>query len=509
MKKFLKKYSILLVGILAIVFLIVFFCFLFNRPGKVVYVTDIVGDVRIGTSDDLSLSTPATDYMRLVEGSVIVTGKTSSCTLSYVDEADGQDNSIYVCENTQLSVYKKHVQGGYNFFLIDGSVFCCAPKNSIFKTNVTTPTYNLYVDSTIAQMSYSNDDKMGKVFVFDGNPDLQLVQPSGSMGQTERLLKNSVCAVKDMDDGTIGFGYLNTGFGLSMLNSQSLKMLSGVAANWPECIAYTLSEIETAFKASNEYALYAPKQEQIVTTTTPIDDIFVTTEDSSITIAISDVTTVPSETASDDFSPTSSETVEETTVDSDQDNIHLRGSETTTTVPDETVDSSELTITSTSSTTTAVEPSITSTNITTTVPATNLPTTTTTVDPETVYTVIFTYQENGEKFWAMQLVKRGQSAIAPDVPGISGKRFVGWDADFTNVTSDLTINGIFESTDATYNVDLYVADKLWKTVTVKSGEDVILSEEPISEDETLVFAGWSDSLTNIRSDKTIFALFVS
>ena len=108
----------------------------------------------------------------------------------------------------------------------------------------------------------------------------------------------------------------------------------------------------------------------------------------------------------------------------------------------------------------------------------------------------------------MQLVKRGQSAVAPAIPDVEGKYFVQWVRDFSCVTSDMTVTGIFAdgvkpATDHT--VKFYVDDVLWKTVTVKHGGNVKLVDLPTSDGKT--FVGWSESVVNVTKDLTVFALF--
>lgn len=73
------------------------------------------------------------------------------------------------------------------------------------------------------------------------------------------------------------------------------------------------------------------------------------------------------------------------------------------------------------------------------------------------YTVTFM---DGEKVLeTFTNVPHGSAVTAPEVPKKDGKTFKGWDKDFSNVTSDLTINAV-------YDVDTF-------TVTFKDGEKVL------------------------------------
>lgn len=490
MKNFLKKNGILLLTIiLAVTFLAVFFMFLFNRPGHEVYIIDVKGDVSVGTSNDLNISTKAFPGMKLVESNIILTGKESSCVLSYENNSDMSNNVINVCEETQVNLYSKNAHGGYNFFIAYGSVICCMPTQSDLKTNISTSLCNLYAQDTIAKIDYDSASKSSKVFVFDGNPNLQLIQPSGSMGKIETLLKNSVCAVRDMGNGTVGFGCLNTGFGLDSFSAQDLKIMSGITGYWSERISYSLSDIENAFAAADDRDHYIPTQVTILTT--PVETTIGTSSSENTTSIIETTAVLLSETTMTTTQPLTSATVLEST------------SEKTTAVPSETSTTPRTSVPYITTTPITMRPVTVSTTTSETTTVTTLPPTT--IDPDTTYSVIFTYNENGATYWAMQLVKHGQSAVAPNVPKISDRKFVKWDKDYSHVTSDMTINGVFVSVDDECIVSLYVGDTLWQKIKVKKGGDVVLQKLPsVSGKE---FVGWSDVLTNVQSDMTAFALF--
>ena len=53
---------------------------------------------------------------------------------------------------------------------------------------------------------------------------------------------------------------------------------------------------------------------------------------------------------------------------------------------------------------------------------------------------------------ARRFVENGQAAVAPTAPTREGYTFIGWDKDFSNVTSDLTVTALYkEWTPANYN----------------------------------------------------------
>ena len=77
-----------------------------------------------------------------------------------------------------------------------------------------------------------------------------------------------------------------------------------------------------------------------------------------------------------------------------------------------------------------------------------------------VYTVIF-YDHDGNII-SEQMVKEGDSAIAPMMPYKEDFEFISWDKDFNNVCEDLLINPIFK--------------KVILTITFIDGEEQIISD---------------------------------
>jgi len=579
MKNFIKKYSVAIAIICSILFLAIFLTFLFQKKGDTVYISAITGKVSVGSSADATTAVEAFVGMKLDEGNIVMTGDRASCVLSYEKKADSKDNFITVCEDSQVNIYGKNKQGGYNFFVTYGSVISNMTTQSSYTTNLSSKLFNLSADGLITKVDYDRDNMLGNIYVFDGNGMLQIIQPSGSTGRTEKLIKNSATAVQHMEDGTVGFGQLNFPFGLDSFSAQDLKIMSGVANNWSEKISYGVNEFEQAFQTASDYAEFMQVDPVVMTTVseTVYDTLVNNESNSGIVTTVPAETTVPQSSVTTKFMgatqtvPGMTETMPETMIDSNGETVNVpRNSETmafseferytvmdlgdvpleyvpetqstVTTVPFEKDDESNTrrpretepyvkettgdgyvpaitTAGGTNVTTTndrSTSSSVTKKPAVTTVPSSGgnpKPVVTTVppvkVDPNAAYTVIFTYSEGGKDYWAIQLVRHGQSAIPPEVPEIPGKHFQKWDKDFSCVTSNMTINGIFADGDNVnnyYTVNLYVNNELWKTVTVKHGDSVKLASEPKVAGKT--FSGWSSSLNNITSDKTVFALFV-
>ena len=103
-----------------------------------------------------------------------------------------------------------------------------------------------------------------------------------------------------------------------------------------------------------------------------------------------------------------------------------------------------------------------------------------------------------------QTVEAGTAAEAPEDPTREGHTFAGWDKEFSEVTSNLTVN-------ATYTINSY-------TVTFKDHDGTVLATESVlygtavnapeaPTREGYVFTGWDTDCSYITGDTTITALY--
>jgi len=108
-----------------------------------------------------------------------------------------------------------------------------------------------------------------------------------------------------------------------------------------------------------------------------------------------------------------------------------------------------------------------------------------------------------------ETVKYGQAAIAPTEDEISqwlseNESFDGWDADFSNVTSNLNVNAIIKTKEKEYSVSFKVGNDIVKTGSGKVGNDIVLPTQADYEDKIpdgFVFSKWIDDDGNeIASD---------
>lgn len=106
---------------------------------------------------------------------------------------------------------------------------------------------------------------------------------------------------------------------------------------------------------------------------------------------------------------------------------------------------------------------------------------------------------------SVQEVYRGKSAKAPAAPAVTDKVFAGWNVDFTNVQSNLTVKAVYDNA-AEYTVIFKDADGAEiKTQVVISGHAATAPN--VSNKENEIFTGWDKSFTSINSDMVITAQY--
>ena len=103
-------------------------------------------------------------------------------------------------------------------------------------------------------------------------------------------------------------------------------------------------------------------------------------------------------------------------------------------------------------------------------------------------------------------VEQGTSATAPEAPVVDGYEFKGWDKEFSNVTSDVTINPIYEKLIVKYTVNFYdYENKLIESQLVEEGTSATAPKAP--EVPGLDFVGWDKDLTNVTTDLEVKAIY--
>lgn len=445
-----------------------------GSSGYGLYISSVSGDVVISNAEG---TTQAAAETFLATGDALTVNAGGSCTLIYRTRDNYDQNYIVLEPATQVLATGKYTgKSDDELYLNRGSVMVSALNKS--KKNIIIRTASASVTTKDAAMRIAYELGEGTTTTlaasFGGASEIQLydalgnaVDRDGMKLQSPEVLGEGLSA-KVVSSGDVpSFEYLNIKTDLSAYNADTLKELLTISAFHDGMLSFTAAEIKAAYDA-------AP-------TEAPADEPEVPEE--SVT-EVTTVTTVPE----------TSET-EETTIPSEETTV-------TTTTPAQT--------TTAYTTTTAA---------TTQAPQTTAQTTSTASGKMiTVYVII-------DDEITMQEVPYGGNATQPADPVIEGKRFVGWDGSFTNITEETTISAIFEddasvttaSTSVTFDsTETTTSDSRMFTVTVVVNGNATTQQVAYGGSAVLpavnipgyVFMGWDRSPDNITENCTITAILV-
>lgn len=445
-----------------------------GSSGYGLYISSVSGDVVISNAEG---TTQAAAETFLATGDALTVNAGGSCTLIYRTRDNYDQNYIILEPATQVLATGKYTgKSDDELYLNRGSVMVSALNKS--KKNIIIRTASASVTTKDAAMRIAYELGEGTTTTlaasFGGASEIQLydalgnaVDRDGMKLQSPEVLGEGLSA-KVVSSGDVpSFEYLNIKTDLSAYNADTLKELLTISAFHDGMLSFTAAEIKAAYDA-------AP-------TEAPADEPEVPEE--SVT-GETTVTTVPE----------TSET-EETTIPSEETTV-------TTTTPAQT--------TTAYTTTTAA---------TTQAPQTTAQTTSTASGKMiTVYVII-------DDEITMQEVPYGGNATQPADPVIEGKRFVGWDGSFTNITEETTISAIFEddasvttaSTSVTFDsTETTTSDSRMFTVTVIVNGQATTQQVAYGGSAVLpavnipgyVFMGWDRSPDNITENCTITAILV-
>lgn len=120
------------------------------------------------------------------------------------------------------------------------------------------------------------------------------------------------------------------------------------------------------------------------------------------------------------------------------------------------------------------------------------------------YTVTFM---DGEKVLkAYTNVPHGDTVTAPEVPKKDGKTFSKWDKDFSKVTSDLTINAVYDVN--TFTVTFKDGEKVLETQTVEYEAAATAPDTArLSPPEGMHFAKWDKDFSKVTEDIEVSAVY--
>ena len=119
------------------------------------------------------------------------------------------------------------------------------------------------------------------------------------------------------------------------------------------------------------------------------------------------------------------------------------------------------------------------------------------------FTVTF---KDGEKVLSIQTVEYEAAATAPDIARLSppeGMHFAKWDKDFSKVTEDIEVSAVYELNE--YTVTFKNGETTLKTEMVKHG--FAATAPNVYDTATKKFVGWDKSFDNVTSDIIVNAKF--
>ena len=445
-----------------------------GSSGYGLYISSVSGDVVISNAEG---TTQAAAETFLATGDALTVNAGGSCTLIYRTRDNYDQNYIVLEPATQVLATGKYTgKSDDELYLNRGSVMVSALNKS--KKNIIIRTASASVTTKDAAMRIAYELGEGTTTTlaasFGGASEIQLydslgnaVDRDGMKLQSPEVLGEGLSA-KVVSSGDVpSFEYLNIKTDLSSYNADTLKELLTISAFHDGMLSFTAAEIKAAYDAA------------------------------------------PTEAPADEPEVPEKSVTEETTV---------------TTVP-ETSETEETTIPSEETTVTTTTPAQTTTAYTTTTAATTQAPQTTAQTTSTANGKMITVYVIIDDEITMQEVPYGGNATQPADPVVEGKRFVGWDGSFTNITEETTISAIFEddasvttaSTSVTFDTtETTTSDSRMFTVTVIVNGQATTQQVAYGGSAVLpavnipgyVFMGWDRSPDNITENCTITAILV-
>lgn len=119
------------------------------------------------------------------------------------------------------------------------------------------------------------------------------------------------------------------------------------------------------------------------------------------------------------------------------------------------------------------------------------------------YTVTFM---DGKTVLKTEKVQHGDTVTAPEVPKKDGKTFIKWDTDFSKVTSDLTINAVYDVD--TFTVTFKDGEKVLETQTVEYEAAATAPDTArLSPPEGMHFAKWDKDFSKVTESIEVSAVY--
>lgn len=123
--------------------------------------------------------------------------------------------------------------------------------------------------------------------------------------------------------------------------------------------------------------------------------------------------------------------------------------------------------------------------------------------PKTTYTVTFVDWDG--RVISTQTIVEGKSATAPDNPSRTGYTFKGWDTDFTNVQSNLTVTAQYTNIDYIVKFEDHDGTQIGETQTLHYNDMPKIPDDPTRKGYT--FAGWNPIVEAVTKEVTYKATY--
>lgn len=473
-----------------------------GNSNKGLYLTGSTGDVSVSNSDK-GTSVPAEENMKLSQGDVVTVSEGGSCILSYRTSKNKQDtNYMVVLPESQVFVTDKFKgSSDSELYLNRGTVISSNSEDLGASANIRTANAGVGTACSVSVVSYVIDEEANytEISSLGGNLYIQLYDDQGSaVNESEPLGPARKARVVSGKNGPY-FAYLNENASPSDYTSEQLRQLFNISSYVN--LEFTSEELKAAYDAIPREEKSADEPEDLDSVTTPsISEAHsiqtadtITTDTGTESDTDTETTVITSETTEYTTTTTVSETTADTE-DTEEDTEEDTDTETEDTEEDtdteyeETYDDSENDYDNDFES-----------------------------DIYTVYVVIDGVTTEQEVF-------AGMNAVQPADPVIEGKKFIGWDGSFNNITSDTTITALFEDSSSGDSSDTssvseasepiscnvtFVVDGIKYFTTVNYGGTAAAPVTPGADSQGRSFVGWDRSLSNITGDTTITAVFES
>lgn len=483
------------------------------------YISSAYGTVSVTTADNTSAYTAGT---KLNEGDIITVGSNSSCTFAYKGKKNSENNYIVLGADSQAVVMSKFDgKDDGELFLRSGTAIANFADEDKSPIVIRTADSSITTAKSVSKITYYTNEFMSytDLYTFMGTSKVQLYDSIGNpVNNPEMQIEKKWGRI--VSENGPSFEALNLDIDLNELSAFDLKTLITIANIVGTEFPYTPAELKAVYdtKSDDSSGISIEQQTEIVTqpvVTDPIDtsDTIQTAVPIVTTNPPPTETTLPGQTTKP--RPTEATTTKATTTQSNVFHyvtIIIDGEETIQEVrhggnaerpADPQIDGLKFVGWDGSFENITEDTVITAmfdeifgndTNNSNSNNNNNNSAITHTV------TVVI-----GDKSTQLQ-VEHGKSANLPTTLNLEGFVFMGWDKDYTNITSDVTIKAILKKN--VHTVTFIVGNDKF-TVEVPHGGDALPTYIPVADNNGNPFVRWDKSLNNITMDTTITAVFNS